>query len=179
MTSFFRRRQSNNQDTTHKFQKKYLRQVIKNIAQNDPDTKEVMLDGHAFTQDSIAQFTMSLVNNNQVRVLYLQNCGIDDRGAHLIAFALNKNTSVQHLWLNGNTISSSGAVAIANVLGENCTLLTVGLCDNDIGNSGGREIRSALKENQVITDILLDGNRIKERIVNDIARRCDRKDRLS
>ena len=116
---------------------------------------------------------MSLVNNNQVRVLYLQNCGIDDRGAHLIAFALNKNTSVQHLWLNGNTISSSGA-AIANILCENCTLLTVGLCDNDIGNSGGREIRSALKENQVITDILLDGNRIKERIVNDIARRCDR-----
>ena len=159
-------------NATSKCQRKYLRRVLKSIAKNDPNTKEVVLNGFPFQDKNIASLAMSLVSNTHVRILYLHNCGISARGAHLFAYALSKNTSIEHLWLNSNAIGSAGAEAIANALRENRTLKTLGLGDNDIGNHGGKRIKDALKHNDVITDIFLMGNRMSESIVNEICRRC-------
>ncbi|KAL7518158.1 hypothetical protein ACHAWX_003012 [Stephanocyclus meneghinianus] len=157
-----------------KYQQRYVRQVLKNIAKNDPNTKEVVLNGFPFQDECIASLTMSLINNSHVRILYLHDCGISARGAHLLAYALRKNRTIEHLWLNGNDIGSAGADALANSLRDNCTLQTLGLGGNDIGNHGGKKILESLKHNQVITDIFLEGNRMSDRIIDEICRRCDR-----
>jgi Ran GTPase-activating protein (RanGAP) involved in mRNA processing and transport len=157
-----------------KYQKKYLRRVLKSISKNDPNTREVVLNGFPFQEETTASLTMSLVGNTHVRILYLHNCGITARGAHLLAYALTKNSSIEHLWLNGNCVGSAGAEALANALRENRTLKTLGLGENDIGNHGGKRINESLKYNNVITDIFLEGNRMSERIVDEVCRRCDR-----
>lgn len=157
-----------------KYQQRYVRKVLKSIANNDPNTKEVVLNGYPFQDACIASLTMSLVNNSHMRILYLHDCGISARGAHLLAYALRKNRTIEHLWLNGNNIGSAGADALANSLRENRTLQTLGLGDNDIGNHGGKKILESLKHNQVITDIFLEGNRMSERIIDEVCRRCDR-----
>lgn len=71
-------------------------------------------------------------------------------------------------------MGSAGAEALANALRENRTLKTLGLGENDIGNHGGKRINESLKYNNVITDIFLEGNRMSERIVDEVCRRCDR-----
>ncbi|KAL3794553.1 hypothetical protein HJC23_008009 [Cyclotella cryptica] len=157
-----------------KYQQRYVRKVLKNIAKNDPNTKEVVLNGYPFQDECIASLTMSLINNSHVRILYLHDCGISARGAHLLAYALRMNRTIEHLWLNGNNIGSAGADALANSLRENRTLQTLGLGDNDIGNHGGKKILESLKHNEVITDIFLEGNRMSVRIIDEVCRRCDR-----
>jgi hypothetical protein len=161
-------------NATTKYQQKHLRKVLKSIAKNDSSTKEVVLNGVPFSEESIASLTSSLVSNTHVRILYLHNCGITARGAHLLAYALRKNSSIQHLWLNDNNIGSAGAEALANALRENTSLKTLGLGNNDIGNHGGKRINESLKYNTVITDVFLEGNRMSDRIVDEICRRCDR-----
>jgi hypothetical protein len=161
-------------NSTTKYQQKHLRKVLKSIAKNDSSTKEVVLNGVPFSEESIASLTSSLVSNTHVRILYLHNCGITARGAHLLAYALRKNSSIQHLWLNDNSIGSAGAEALANALRENTSLKTLGLGNNDIGNHGGKRINESLKYNAVITDVFLEGNRMSDRIVDEICRRCDR-----
>jgi Ran GTPase-activating protein (RanGAP) involved in mRNA processing and transport len=157
-----------------KYQQKYLRKVLKEIAKNDPTTTEVVLNNHPFQEETVATLTSSLVSNTHLRILYLHNCGINARGAHLLAYAIRNNSSIEHLWLNGNRVGSAGAEALANALRDNSTLTTLGLCDNDIGNHGGKRINESLKYNDVITDIFLEGNRMSDRLVEEIGRRCDR-----
>ena len=159
---------------TMNYQQKQLRKTIKNLAKNDINTKEIVINNHYFTEESIAQLSISLVGNTQARVVYLQNCNITERGAYLLAYALKKNTSIEHLWLNGNSIDNSGAKAIAYALRENCTLKTLGLGDNNISNSGGKCIYKALKNNSVLTGIYLEGNPISDRILNKIHDHCER-----
>ena len=158
------------------YQQKQLRKTIKNLAKNDSNTKEIVINNHDFTEESIAQFSISLVNNTQARVIYLQNCNITARGAYLLAFALKKNSSIEHMWLNRNNIDDSGAKAIAYALKYNCTLKTLGLGDNNISNSGGKFIYKALKYNTVVTDVYLEGNLISDRILNKIHNRCNREE---
>ena len=159
---------------TMNYQQKQLRKTIKNLAKNDINTKEIVINNHYFTEESIAQLSISLVGNTQARVVYLQNCNITERGAYLLAYALKKNTSMEHLWLNGNSIDNFGAKAIAYALRENCTLKTLGLGDNNISNSGGKCIYKALKNNSVVTGIYLEGNPISDRILNKIHDHCER-----
>ena len=157
-----------------KYQQKYLRKVLKKIAKNDHTTTEVVLNNHPFEEETVATLTSSLVSNTLIRILYLHNCGINARGAHLLAYAIRNNSSIEHLWLNGNRVGSAGAEALANALRENSTLKTLGLNDNDIGNHGGKRINESLKYNDAITDIFLEGNRMSDRLVDEIGRRCDR-----
>lgn len=155
-----------------KYQQRHLRKTLKNIAKNDPHTREVVLNGYSFLNEDVAFLTMALVNNTNINILYLHDCGITAKGAHLLAYALQKNTSLQHLWLNGNKIGSAGAEAIASSLYVNKTLVTLGLANNDVGNYGGKRMAEALTENNSITDIFLEGNRMNERIIDEINRRC-------
>ena len=156
------------------YQQKQLRTTIKNLAKNDGKTKEIVINGYDFTEESIAKLSISLVGNTQARVIYLQNCNITARGAELLAYALKENSSIEHLWLNGNNIDNSGAKVIAHALRDNCTLKTLGLGDNNISNSGGKYIYRALKYNTAVTDVYLEGNQISDRILNKIHDRCDR-----
>jgi Ran GTPase-activating protein (RanGAP) involved in mRNA processing and transport len=159
---------------TTSYQQKQLRKTIKNLAKNDCKTKEIVINDHDFTEESIAQLSISFVGNTQARVVYLQNCNITARGAYLLAYALKKNSSIEHMWLNGNNIDDSGVKAIAYALRDNCTLKTLGLGDNNISNSGGKHICKALKYNTFVTDVYLEGNQISDKILNKINDRCNR-----
>ena len=90
-----------------------------------------------------------------------------------MAYALGKNRSLDHVWLNDNEIGSSGAEAIASSLTKNQTLLTVGLSNNSIGNHGGKALAKAMGQNHSITDVFVEGNRMSDRIEDEIIRVCD------
>mmetsp|Transcript_24663 Transcript_24663/g.59472 ORF Transcript_24663/g.59472 Transcript_24663/m.59472 type:complete len:278 (-) Transcript_24663:114-947(-) len=157
-----------------KHRNRYLRKVLKNLARDDPKTKEAVLAGFNIgdEDEKMAQLAMSLVTNKHVKILCLDNCGITSKGAHLLAYALGKNTSLNHVWLNHNKIGSSGADAIASALTTNRTLSTIGLSNNSIGNHGGKALLRALKQNYSITDVFVEGNRMSGRIEDEISRIC-------
>ena len=155
--------------------RKHIQQVLKNIAQNDPNTKKVSLKGYSLArEENMIKLVVSLTENAHVKTLYLHECGIDDIGASLLAFALRKNTSIRQLWLNKNNIGDVGADAIAFALSQNRTLKILGLNDNKITNSGGKAINNALKKNRAITEVFLRGNLISERAANKIYGYCER-----
>eukprot|EP00579_Thalassiosira_antarctica_P021791 CAMPEP_0201956384 /NCGR_PEP_ID=MMETSP0904-20121228/3817_1 /ASSEMBLY_ACC=CAM_ASM_000553 /TAXON_ID=420261 /ORGANISM="Thalassiosira antarctica, Strain CCMP982" /LENGTH=361 /DNA_ID=CAMNT_0048500887 /DNA_START=44 /DNA_END=1129 /DNA_ORIENTATION=- len=156
-----------------KYQNHYLRKILANIARDNPKTKEVVLNGFTVDNDHMAQLTMSLVSNTHIEILCLNDCGITSKGAHLLAYALGKNRSLDHVWLNDNKIGSSGAEAIASSLTKNQTLLTVGLSNNSIGNHGGKALAKAMRQNHSITDVFVEGNRMSDRIEDEINRICD------
>ena len=159
-----------------KYQEKYFRRVLKNIARNDPDITQVVLNCCVLGDERVASLASSLINNVHIKILYLQHCGITAKQAHLLGFALRKNKSLEHLWLNGNKIGSAGAEAIAAALFENQSLMTLGLANNSIGNHGGKRLVEAMRINISITDIFLEGNRMNERVVHEIDRCCARID---
>lgn len=60
-------------------------------------------------------------------VLDLNNCGIRNSGAVVLAEALYSNTSIEKLWLCGNGISKRGSRALSNMLLYNVTVWTLPL----------------------------------------------------
>lgn len=160
--------------TTTKYQNKYLRKILANLARDDPKTKEVALNGFGIGNENekMAQLAMSIVSNTHIKILCLNDCGITSKGAHLLAYALGKNKSLDHVWLNHNKIGSSGADAIASALTKNRTLLTLGLSNNSVGNHGGKALAKALRHNHSITDVFVEGNRMSHKVEDEINRIC-------
>lgn len=157
-----------------KFQQRYLRKTLAKLARDDPKTKEVVLNGFAIgsEHEKMAQLAMSLVSNTHIKILSLMNCGINSKGAHLLAYALSKNRSLQHVWLSDNKIGSSGAKAIASALARNHSLASLGLAYNSIGSSGGRAIAKAMRQNRSIADVFVECNQMSMRVEDEINRIC-------
>lgn len=157
-----------------KRQHRYLRKVLDKLATDDAKTKEVVLNGFRIGNepDKMAQLAMSLVSNTHIKVLSLNNCGINSKGAHLLAYALDRNSSLDHVWLCDNQIGSSGAKAISTALARSQTLLSIGLANNVIGNSGGRALAKAIATSQSIEDIFVEGNKMSPRIEDEINKIC-------
>jgi len=157
-------------------QTRYVNRTLESIAKNDPNTVNVVLNGFAINEAKLATLAMSLVSNKYVKSLYLQNVGIDAKGANLLAFALRSNKTLEHLSLNDNKIGSEGCAAIAAALRENQTLVTLGLSNNSITSHGAKHLSNLLKENREqssITRIFLDGNDdVSEKILHKINRYC-------
>ena len=70
--------------------------------------------------------------------LLLQNTGIDDEGAEMIASSLKHNDKLGDLDLDDNNITDRGAVIIAVSLKHNTKLATLSLRDNNITDRGNR-----------------------------------------
>ena len=82
----------------------------------------------------------------------LDNQGISDAGAVVLARTLHHNSTLQRLDLSNNTISDTGAVALAQALHNNSTLEWLVLGGNDgIGEEGTRQLVQALTVNTSIT----------------------------
>ncbi|KAL9184265.1 hypothetical protein ACHAXT_002351 [Thalassiosira profunda] len=157
-----------------KRQHRYLQKVLDKLARDDAKTKEVVLNGFRIGNepDKMAQLAMSLVSNTHIKVLSLNNCSINSKGAHLLAYALDRNTSLDHVWLCDNQIGSSGAKAISTALARSQTLLSIGLANNVIGNSGGRVLAKAIATSQSIEDIFVEGNKMSPWIEDEITKIC-------
>jgi hypothetical protein len=157
-------------------QNRFVHRTLESIANNDPNTVNVVLNGFAINETKLASLAMSLVNNEHVKSLYLQNTGINPKGANLLAFALRSNKTLEHLSLNDNIIGSEGCAALAAALHENHTLISLGLSNNGIADNGAKKIVKMLKENHQetsISRIFIDGNDdISEKIIQKIDRYC-------
>ena len=111
-------------------------ELVQRIANNDPNTTEVVLKGMTMQPESLTALAMALISNTHVKTLYLASLKIYSQQAQILASALVQNTYLETVWLEDNQITSSGASSFATVLYENRTITTFGLRNNHIGNEG-------------------------------------------
>jgi hypothetical protein len=96
--------------------------------------------------------------NQIIQHLNLQSCLIGNKGASIIASALdNPNCKLKYLHLNDNKIKNDGATAFAKVLrNPHCNLEFLNLNHNEIKITGLHHLSSALKKNIKIQDLDID-----------------------
>ena len=90
----------------------------------------------------------------------LQQQGIDDTAAAVLAAVLKINTTVTILDLSANNIGHSGADSLATTLKTNTTLKILDLSANNIGPAGAESLATALKTNKTLTILDLSYNNI-------------------
>mmetsp|Transcript_3144 Transcript_3144/g.4237 ORF Transcript_3144/g.4237 Transcript_3144/m.4237 type:complete len:948 (+) Transcript_3144:202-3045(+) len=95
-----------------------------------------------------------LSSRASLEYLQLQNCGINNRDAEVIAGLMRGNCSLKYLGLYNNVIEDPGVFHLAEALAGNDKLLTLNLCRNLVSDDGAEALAKALKEN--ITLQLLD-----------------------
>ena len=73
----------------------------------------------------------ALVNNTQVRQLWVRDCSVSDPGARVLASCLEQNMSIVDC--GGNKIGDAGLSALCDALrGSNATLVGVEMVDNHV-----------------------------------------------
>jgi Ran GTPase-activating protein (RanGAP) involved in mRNA processing and transport len=143
-------------------------ELVQRVANNDPNTTEVVLKGMAMQPESLTALAMALISNTHVKTLYLASLKIYSQQAQILASALVQNTYLETVWLEDNQITSSEASSFATVLYVNRTITTFGLRNNLIGNEGALHILSAMQTNTKIQSIILDGNSIEYQLLAQI-----------
>lgn len=109
---------------------------------------------------SINYLVLSITNNYNLNILYL-NCNlIGPNEAIKLANAIKNNTSITELYLSYNKIGTDGALEIANMIQINNTLITLSLSYNNIGHHGISKLLESIKNNLNIQNFYIDGNQI-------------------
>ena len=90
----------------------------------------------------------------------LQQQGIDDAAAAVLASVLKINTTLTILDLSANNIGPSGAESLATTLKTNTALTILELSANIIGPAGAESLATALKTNKTLTILDLSYNNI-------------------
>ena len=80
-------------------------------------------------------------------MLYLNDCGLQERGAQAIADVLRVNRTLTNLNLRSNQLGEGGAQAIAAALRENHMLTNLNLGWNSLGEGAAQAIAAALRVN--------------------------------
>mmetsp|Transcript_38474 Transcript_38474/g.86674 ORF Transcript_38474/g.86674 Transcript_38474/m.86674 type:complete len:386 (-) Transcript_38474:99-1256(-) len=153
-------------------QKRYLRTVIGRIERDDPELKNVVLNGFNIVDAKLATLTMALVNNTHVERLHLDGNQISDEGARLIAYVLHQNSTLAYLSLNDNGITSAGVETLAAALYQNATLFELRLSNNRVGNRGGKSLSRMLRAHNSSLAVHLGGNPMSPKVMNRVDARC-------
>ena len=90
----------------------------------------------------------------------LQQQGIDDAAAAVLAAVLKINTTLTILDLCANNIGPSGAESLATTLKTNTALTILDLSYNNIGPAGAESLAAALKTNTTLRNLYLSLNNI-------------------
>ena len=89
----------------------------------------------------------------------LDNKGINDAGAVVLAWVNHHNSTLQRLDLSNNTISDAGAVALAQALHNNSTLKWLDVFNNVITDAEAVALaQAALRDNSTLDSLYLIGN---------------------
>ena len=108
----------------------------------------------------------AIAKNATLKVLYLHNNKISNKGAKLLADALKKNNTnvLRELYLLNNNISDEGAKYVADMLASNQTLQEIELSSNNIGDDGAESIATSLSpaKNTSLHYIWLNNNKISD-----------------
>ena len=88
-----------------------------------------------------------------LKTLELNNTGLDDERAQVVASMLRQNTSLTCIHLFGNKIGPQGAACIAEALRSNTTLRQLRLGDNPMGAAGLKALVASLTHNMADGDL--------------------------
>lgn len=113
---------------------------------------------NSFPQDMIYGFKI----NNTMKILILDENGIDNNGAKIIGTILKLNKGLTDLSLKKNLIGNLGAKELLNGLKKNKTLKSLNLDDNRIDSVLKKEILD--DRNDVINNLIIlkhEGNKIE------------------
>lgn len=126
----------------------------------------VQLKNAAITDKGAAILGKALETADFLEVLNLEGNSIADAATFVIAEALLVNTVLKTLDLSRNPLSDSSAAAIADSLkvAESTSLAELVLSHNTgLGDATAARLAYALQNNNVLTSIVLIGNRVTER----------------
>ena len=96
----------------------------------------------------------------EVQEADLQEEGIGDATAPVLAAVLETNTTLTKLVLDGNRIGPVGAESLATVLKTNTTLTDLELSGNNLGPAGAESLATALRINTTLTNLELSRNNL-------------------
>lgn len=113
-----------------------IHEVIHKVANDDPQTTEVVLKGVVLQSDLFTALAMALISNTHVKTLYLVSVNVYSYSSQILASALAQNSSLETVWLEDNQMCSNGASALATALYINTSITTFGLRNNLVGNEG-------------------------------------------
>ena len=96
----------------------------------------------------------------EVQEADLQEEGIGDAAAPVLAAVLETNTTLTNLNLSDNDLGPAGAESLATALKTNTTLTNLDLSVNNLGPAGAESLATALKTNTILTNLDLSGNNV-------------------
>ncbi|TYZ69301.1 hypothetical protein PybrP1_003929 [[Pythium] brassicae (nom. inval.)] len=100
---------------------------------------------------------------SRLRTLDLGFNRIGDRGAALLAQALETNATLERLYLSGNDIGPAGALALARALAANSALRSLHLSGNNVGEDGAAHLADGLRANRGLRALYVGTNGIGSR----------------
>ena len=89
----------------------------------------------------------------EVQEADLQEEGIGDAAAPVLAAVLETNTTLTKVDLSANYLGPAGSESLATALKTNATLTNLNLSDNDLGPAGAESLATALKTNTTLTNL--------------------------
>jgi Ran GTPase-activating protein 1 len=99
---------------------------------------ELDLSDNAFGPDGIRAFECLLINDKQLRVLKITNCGLGPEGGEMIAEALSKNEGLKltHFHAGRDRLEDKGITALASVFKAMGSLEEIHVPQNGIKDEG-------------------------------------------
>lgn len=101
-----------------------------------------------------------LTVNQNIKLIDLSDCKLNDFCVQLLCYGLKHNQSVQHLMLSRNKITCNGCKYIAYCLQFNHCLQSLWIRSNNIQNKGLKYISQGLHFNHKLKKLSIDNNNI-------------------
>jgi hypothetical protein len=144
-----------------RFGQKTTKQVIEQVASNDPKLTSLDLTKNASfcmhsTRNTIA-LSEALARNTVIKTVVLRECEIVDEGAIAIAKALEQNSTIEELDLQQNRITTAGVVQLVNGIKKNSGLRTLNLlsqAQQNLGEDCVEAFISAFEFNITLTKLM-------------------------
>ena len=141
-------------------ERKVVQRAVKTLLKNDPEGKELSVEGKQIGAAGVQVLAQALETNSQLQRLSLSGNQIGDAGAQVLAQALEKNLQLQQLNLRWNQIGDVGVQALARMLEKNPQFQQLDLRGNQIGDAGAQVLAQALEKNPQLQQLDLSWNRI-------------------
>jgi len=128
---------------------------------DDNQVKALWLKRNPLKAKGMVHIGELMRHNTKIEVLDLLNCGLLDEGVKILFDALSHNKTLKHLYLSANGITSAGLEYISDYLSSGkSTLETLFLGCNRIGNEGAKVLSRGLKNDKNLIRLNLASSRI-------------------
>jgi hypothetical protein len=111
--------------------------------------------------ESVNAFS-TFIQNSALKKLCINACGLNKRGAHLIAKGLSMNTTLKLIDIGSNPLEDEGTYVICEALTRNPSIFDFRIAFVRITDKGADHILTLLKNCTQLTDLMLDDKDISE-----------------